>query len=103
MNSNQFLQEILEPSQQQLVVAMAVTRWSAGAIITGDQVEEFVKTHDNVTSLQFDIEENPELLRYFRIGQVPTVIVLKNREVVDVISGLINKKRLFNRLNKHLA
>ncbi len=103
MNSNQFLQKILEPSQRQLVVAMAVTRWSAGSIITSDQVDEFVKMHDNVTSLQFDVEENPELLRYFRIGQVPTVIVLKNREVVDVISGMMNKKRLFNRLNQHLA
>ena len=103
MNSHQFLQKILEPSQQQLVVAMAVTRWSAGSIIAGDQVEEFVNMHDNVTSFQFDVEENPELLRYFRIGQVPTVIVLKNREVVDVISGLTNKKRLFNRLNQHLA
>jgi len=103
MNTNQFLQEILEPSRQKLVLAMASARWSAEAIITGDQVAEFTQSHDNVSSMQIDIEDKPEILRYFRIGRVPTLIVLKNFEVVDVISGLINKKRLFSRLSQHLA
>jgi len=103
MKSPQFLHDILEPSQHKLVVAMAMTRWSASALLTSDQVDDFANSHDNVTTVRFDVEENPELLKYFRIGQVPTVIVVKDKEVVDVIAGLTNKQRLFNRLNHHLA
>lgn len=102
MTSNQFLHDILKPDQQKLVVVMAVTRWSASALITSDQVEEFVKDHDNVISRRFDVEEHPELSGYFGIGEVPTIILLKKGEIVDVISGLMNKQRLFNRLNGHL-
>ncbi len=49
-----------------------------------------------------DVDANPEISQKFSVMNIPTILFLKNGEVVDRLVGALPKKVLVETLEKHL-
>ena len=52
--------------------------------------------------LKLDVDENPKTAMRFRVMSIPTVILFKNGEPVEVIVGAQPKRNFVARVEKHL-
>ncbi|PTL39905.1 MAG: thioredoxin [Alkalicoccus sp.] len=57
---------------------------------------------DKVKIVKLDVDENQETASKYGVMSIPTLLVMKNGEVVDQIVGFKPKEELANTLNKHL-
>jgi thioredoxin 1 len=51
---------------------------------------------------KMNVDENPSSAQRFKIRSIPTILFLKNGEVVDQIQGNLPKDTFVNTINKHL-
>ncbi|OIJ13904.1 thioredoxin [Anaerobacillus alkalilacustris] len=58
--------------------------------------------NDKVKIAKIDVDENQETSSKFGVMSIPTLLVLKNGEVVDQVVGFQPKEALAELLNKHL-
>ena len=49
-----------------------------------------------------DVDNNQDIATRFAVLNIPTVLFLKNGEVVDKVIGAVQKKKLVETLEKHL-
>jgi thioredoxin 1 len=52
---------------------------------------------------KLNIDENQTVAQYFGIQSIPTMMILKNSKVVDVIIGALPKAQIESRLKQHLS
>jgi thioredoxin 1 len=53
--------------------------------------------------MRVDIDEQPELAERFRVGDVPTLVVVKGKRVVDRLEGRASAPAIETMLAPHLA
>jgi len=56
---------------------------------------------DKVKIVKLDVDENPETAGKFGVMSIPTLLVMKNGEVVDKVVGFRPKEALAEVLTKH--
>jgi thioredoxin 1 len=68
-------------------------------------VDALAKDYEGrVTIGKMNVDENPDIpTSRFHVRGIPTLVVLKNGELVDTIVGLANKEDISSLLDKHLA
>ena len=57
---------------------------------------------EKVKIVKVDVDENPETAGQFGIMSIPTLLVLKNGEVVDKVVGFSPKEALAGVLERHI-
>ena len=65
-----------------------------------DQFAE--KMGDKMTVAKINVDENPELAGQFRVMSIPTLVVLKDGEMVDQMVGVQTIDKLEEACGKHL-
>lgn len=60
------------------------------------------KYKGNVNVGKINIDENSELVQRFMVRSVPTIVLIKNRNIVDRHVGFIDKDGIENLIKKHL-
>ena len=79
-------------------------QWCGPCRAIAPTVEELAKEYDGrVTVAKLNVDEERELAAQFGIMSIPTLIILKDGEVVDTIVGLTPKEQIEEKLNKHLG
>ncbi len=58
---------------------------------------------DKVVIGKVDTESNPQLSEYFKIRSIPTLMFIKNKQVIEVINGLVPKPNLEEMINDLIA
>ncbi|MDX6409822.1 MAG: hypothetical protein QOE13_2893 [Gaiellaceae bacterium] len=61
------------------------------------------KERTRLRIMRVDIEEQPELADRFRVGAVPTLVLVKGKRVVDRIDGRASAPKIEGMLARHLA
>ena len=61
------------------------------------------KERTRLRVMRVDIEEQPELAERFLVGDVPTLVLVKGKRVVDRIDGRASAPRIERMLAPHLA
>lgn len=56
---------------------------------------------DKVKIVKIDVDENQETAAKFGVMSIPTLIIMKDGEVVDKVVGFQPKEALVERLNQH--
>ena len=51
---------------------------------------------------KLNVDENPATAEKYRVMSIPTLLILKDGEVVDTVVGAVPKKTLQDKLNAHL-
>jgi len=76
--------------------------WCGPCKIQGPIIEELASenTNANIKIAKIDVDANPASAEKFGIMSIPTLIIFKNGEVVEVMNGLQNKESLKEKLLK---
>ena len=52
---------------------------------------------------KLDVDHNPKSAMQFGVRSIPTILLIKNGEVVDSVVGAVPKQNLVNMIEKHLT
>lgn len=77
--------------------------WCGPCKAIGPVIEDLAEEYaGKVTILKMNVDDNPVTPGKFGIRAIPTLILFKNGEVVDQITGAVGKKQLVDLINKAL-
>lgn len=97
MSDGNFTKSVLKSEKIVLVEFMA--NWCGACHIMAPVMNEVSKQYGNRISIfKVDIEKEKELAGKYNIQKVPTVLVFKNGEVLDIVEGIISKKVMLNKV-----
>ena len=60
-------------------------------------VKEIEAEEDNVEIEEFDVEDDQEVVNEYEVKSVPTLVIEKNDEVVEQLTGFTQKEKLVNK------
>ena len=97
-----FKETVLDSEQVSLVDFWAV--WCGPCRMIGPVVEELAKEYEGKALVgKVNVDENPEVAMKYGIRSIPTLLFIKNGEVVDKQVGVANKAQLRKKLEAQLS
>ena len=77
--------------------------WCGPCRMVGPIVDEISAEYvDKAVIGKMDADQNMELMRKYGIRSIPTMLVFKNGEVVDRITGAVPKQSITSKIDPHL-
>lgn len=61
------------------------------------------KYSDRLKIVKIEIDPNPETVKQYKVEGVPALRLIKDKEVVLSLEGVIGKEKLFSSLDEYLA
>jgi thioredoxin 1 len=96
-----FQKEVIEAAEPVLVDFTAV--WCAPCRMLDPVVEELANDwEDSVKVFKLDVDEHPNVAMNYQIMGVPTLMLFKNGEAVERVTGYQPKDRLEKKFNPHI-
>ena len=92
----------LRESNNHLVVVAFVADWAGTAEILKGFLGIIAAELPGVTIKWVDVDQNTQLTVEMGVNQIPSVVLLRNQEVVDHIDGLIPRRKLASRIERFL-
>lgn len=78
--------------------------WCGPCKAIGPMIEEISKEYEGKAIVgKVDVDNNPETAMKYGIRNIPTILFIKNGQVVDKQVGAVPKSQLVALLNKHLS
>jgi len=78
--------------------------WCGPCKMIGPVIEELATDYDGKALIaKVDVDENAELSQQFKVTSIPTILILKDGEVVDKHVGFATKKALADKLEAQLV
>ncbi len=53
--------------------------------------------------VKINVDQNPTTAGRFNVQSIPTMILFKNKQAVEIMVGAMSKRALLERINPHLA
>ena len=92
VNKDNFHKEVL--SSEKPVLLDFFASWCGPCRMVGPILDEIAEERDDIKVCKVDIDEQPELASRYRIMSVPTLMVLKNGNIVDQSIGARPKHQI---------
>ena len=100
LNKTNFQQEIKENNGLAIVDFFAT--WCGPCKMLTPIIDKLAEEFDGKVKIaKVDIDESPELAQEYKVMSVPTVIFVKNGEVVETLVGVQNRAKLVELIEKH--
>lgn len=94
-----FQAEVLESDKLVLVDFWAP--WCGPCKAIGPVIEQIAEEHADVAVGKVNVDDNPAVSTQFRVRSIPTVLLLKNGEILEKFVGGRTKADYVNAINKH--
>jgi thioredoxin 1 len=102
LTDSNFKETVLDSNKVALVDFWA--EWCGPCKAIGPMIEEISKEYEGKAVVgKVDVDNNPETAMKYGIRNIPTLLFIKNGQVVDKILGAVPKSQLTSTLNKHLS
>ena len=96
INKNNFQNEIMDSEKTVLLDFWA--SWCAPCRMVVPIIEEIAGERPDIKVGKINVDEQPELASKFSIMSIPTLVVMKNRKIVQQVSGARPKNAIFEML-----
>ena len=78
--------------------------WCGPCRMVAPIIEELSHEYaDRVIVGKLDVDHNPEIATKYGIRSIPTILILKDGQIVDKQVGFATKQALANKINEHLS
>lgn len=102
LTDSNFKETVLDSGKVALVDFWA--EWCGPCKAIGPMIEELSKEYEGKAVIgKVDVDNNPETAMKYGIRNIPTLLFVKNGQVVDKVVGAVPKAQLAATLNKHLS
>ncbi len=102
LTDSNFKETVLDSGKVTLVDFWA--EWCGPCKAIGPMIEEISKEYEGKAIIgKVDVDSNPETAMKYGIRNIPTILFIKNGQVVDKQVGAVPKANLIAMLNKHLS
>lgn len=102
LTDKNFKEKVLDTKGVAVVDFWAV--WCGPCRMIGPHIEEMAKEYDGKALVaKVDVDNNPEISMKYNVRSIPTVLYLKDGEIVDKQVGATSKKVLVDKLEAVLA
>lgn len=102
INDNNFTESVLESSQVALLDFWA--QWCGPCRAIAPIIEELSEEFEGKAIIgKVDVDQNQEIAFQYNIRSIPTILIIKNGEVVERHVGATTKAVLKAKLEKHIA
>ena len=93
----------LSNKKNELVVADFWAEWCGPCKTIGPVIDELSKEFEGKATIgKVNIEEQGDLAIQFGVRNIPTILFIKNGEVVDKQVGVVPRATLVDLINKHI-
>ena len=90
-------------NQDKIAVLDLWAEWCGPCRMIGPHIAEMAEEFDGKAVIgKVDIDSNPAIAQRYSVMNIPTVLYLKNGEIVDKVIGAVPKKKLVAALEKLL-
>ena len=96
INKNNFQNEIMDSEKTVLLDFWAP--WCAPCRMVVPIIEEIASERPDIKVGKINVDEQPELASKFGIMRIPTLVVMKNRKIVQQVSGARPKNAILEML-----
>ena len=96
INKNNFQNEIMDSEKTVLLDFWAP--WCAPCRMVVPIIEEIASEREDIKVGKINVDEQPELASKFSIMSIPTLVVMKNRKIVQQVSGARPKNAILEML-----
>ena len=97
LNEQNFEQEVLK---QDLALVDFYADWCGPCKMMAPIIDAIANERQDITIGKVNVDENPVLSSQYKIMTIPTIIVFKNGEIANQISGLRSKDQLLDLLKQ---
>ncbi|MBR3134559.1 MAG: thioredoxin [Clostridia bacterium] len=87
-----FEKEVLK-SEKTVIIDFFAT-WCEPCQMQSPIMEEIASTEDSVKVVKIDVDRNAELADKYDIMSIPTIVVMKNGEVIKEFVGITKKEEI---------
>lgn len=102
LTDKNFKEKVLD--QQGVAVVDFWAEWCGPCRMIGPHIEEMAKEYEGKALIaKVDVDNNPEISFKYAVRSIPTVLFLKNGQIVDKQVGATSKKVLIDKLDAVLA
>lgn len=77
--------------------------WCGPCRMQSPVIEDLAEEMDNVNFTKMDVDENPKTPQSFGIMAIPTLMIKKDGEVVEKLTGYQAKEQLRSKLEEYTA
>ena len=95
-----FENEVLK--SEKIVLVDFFATWCGPCQMLGPVLEQLAEEQNDFEIAKVDIDEMQELAINYGIQVVPTMLVLKNGQVIDKMEGFYSKGEIISKISKHL-
>ena len=85
LTKDSYHNEVMET--EKVVVIDFWATWCGPCKMMAPLVEEVAKDYPDVKVCKVNVDEEPELSNAFKIVSIPTIVVIKNCEIIDSVVG----------------
>ena len=85
LTKDSYHNEVMET--EKVVVIDFWATWCGPCKMMAPVVEEVAKDYPDVKVCKVNVHEEPELSNAFKIVSIPTIVVIKNGEIIDSVVG----------------
>lgn len=90
LTKDSYHNEVMET--EKVVVIDFWATWCGPCKMMAPVVEEIAKDYPDVKVCKVNVDEEPELSNAFKIASIPTIVVIKNGEIIDSVIGFRPKE-----------
>ena len=102
ITDSNFQEEVLNSDKVAVVDFWA--EWCGPCRIVGPIIEQLATEYEGQAVIgKVDVDSNPEISMKYGIRNIPTILFLKNGEIVDKQVGAVPKSVLEQKLKAHLS
>ncbi len=91
---NETYTRLLEKSKEQLVIVSFTAVWSGSSRILTSSLKQINTENEHLLVAEVDIESSQQLFSELGLSHVPTTLLLRDQEIIDLFTGPISKRRI---------